>query len=91
MFWGNSSIMDVAFAHKTTNKILQKNCSSWMIQHFNAYYHSGHLAECQGQKNIVKPEKMWQTTFVMIVTQKAQYFGETIHYLKTLWILKSNA
>ena len=41
-------------------------------------------AKKNNYKNI-KLEKLWQIACVMDVTQKDRYFGETIHFLNTLW------
>ena len=53
-----------------------------MIKNVNAYYHSNRLTEGKSQKkylkNIVKPEKMCEITWVMNVMQKDRYFGEIL-------------
>ena len=68
---GNSSVMDVTFRHKIINKISQKSDSSYMIKNVDACYHNTHWAEGKGQindlENIVKPEKMWQRTWILDV------------------------
>ena len=87
---GNSSVMDVTFGHKMTNKISQKNYSSYMTIMLMPITIAPTWLRGRGKtnytKSFVKPEKNKQITLFMVmdVVQKDRYFLETVHFLIAL-------